>query len=130
MKGEVKMRTRLGVGVIIAILVASLNVAHAQPTNAPHYSHSQLRKMIQEAHTDQQYKELASYFRSRQDGYEQQAQAEKLEWIRRSQNATSVAAKYPRPADSSKNRYEYLTYEAGQMSQRAAHYESLTEKVQ
>jgi len=125
MKGEVKMRTRLGVGVIIAILVATLNVAHAQPTNAPHYSHSELRKMIQEAHTDQQYKELASYFRSRQQVYQQQAQAEKLEWIRRSQNVISVAAKYPRPADSSKTRYEYLTYEAGQMSQQAEHYERL-----
>jgi hypothetical protein len=119
------MRTRLGVGVIIAILVATLNVAHAQPTNASHYSHSELRKMIQEAHTDQQYKELASYFRSRQEGYEQQAQAEKLEWIHRSQNVTSVAAKYPRSADSSKTRYEYLTYEAGQMSQQAEHYERL-----
>jgi hypothetical protein len=86
--------------------------------------------MVQEAHTEEQYKELASYFRSRQQAYEQQAQVEKLEWEHRSENVTSVAAKYPRPVDSSRNRYEYFTYEAGQMSQRAEHYESLTGKAQ
>jgi hypothetical protein len=129
-EGEIKMRTRLGVGVIIAMLAATFNVAHAQPTNVPHYSHSELRKMIQEAHTEQQYRELASYFRSRQQTYEQQAQTEKLEWIHRSQNVTSVAAKYPRPADSSKSSYEYFTYKAGQMSQQAAYYERLTGKDQ
>lgn len=124
------MKTRGGVGVIIAMLVTTFNVAHAQPTNAPYYSHSELRKMIQEAHTDQQYKELASYFRSRQQAFEQQAQAEKLEWARQGQTVTGSAAKYPRPVDSSKNRYEYLTYEAVQMSQRAAHYESLSATAQ
>ncbi len=124
------MKTRVAVGVIIAMLVTTFNVAHAQPTNAPHYSHSELRKMIQEAHTDQQYMELASYFRSRQQDFEQQAQSEKLEWTRQGQNVTGSAAKYPRPIDSSKSRYEYLTYEAEQMSQRASHYESLSTKGQ
>ena len=124
------MRTRLGVGVIIAMLLATFNVVHAQPTNAPHYTHSELRKMMQEAHTDQQYKELASYFRSRQEAYEQQAQAEKLEWERRSQDVTSMAAKYPRPADSSRSRYEYFAYEAGKMRDQAARYEGLLAKAQ
>ena len=131
MKGEVRMRTRLGVGVIIAMFVITFNVvARAQTASAPHYSHSELRKMVQEAHTEQQYKELASYFRFRQQTFEQQAQVEKLEWERRSQNVTSLAAKYPRPVDSSKNRYEYFIYEARQMSQQAEHYESLSAKAQ
>jgi len=124
------MRTRLGVGVIIALLVAAFNVAPAQTASAPHYTRSELRKMVQEAQTEQQYRELASYFQSRQQAYEQEAQAEKLEWERRSQNVTSLAAKYPRPVDSSKNRYEYFTYMAGQMSQQAAHYESLSAQTQ
>jgi hypothetical protein len=124
-KWEVRMRTRVGVGVVMAILITTFVVAHAQPTSAPHYTHSELRKMIQEAHTDQQYKVLASYFRSQQQTFERQAQAEKVEWDRRSQNVTGAVAKYPRPVDSSKNRYEYFTYEAQQMGQQAAHYESL-----
>ena len=124
------MRTRLGVGVIIAMLVATFNVAHAQTTSAPHYTHSDLHKMIQAAHTEEQYKVLATYFRSQQQTFEQQAQAEKVEWDRRSQNVTGPAAKYPRPVDSSKNRYEYFTYEARQMNEQAAHYESLSAKAQ
>ena len=86
--------------------------------------------MIQAAHTEEQYKVLATYFRSQQQTFEQQAQAEKVEWDRRSQNVTGPAAKYPRPVDSSKNRYEYFTYEARQMNEQAAHYESLSAKAQ
>ena len=124
------MKTRLGVGVIIAMFVIAFNVAPAQTASAPRYTHSELRKMVQEAHTEQQYKELASYFRSRQQAFEQQAQVEKVEWSRRSQNVTSMAAKYPRPVDSSRNRYEYFIYEAGKMSQQAEHYESLSARAQ
>lgn len=119
------MRTRIGVGVIMAILVTTFIVAQAQPTSAPHYTHSELRKMIQEAHTEQQYRVLAFYFRSQQQILERQAQAEKVEWDRASQDVTGPVAKYPRPVDSSKNRYEYFTFEGQQMSQKAAHYESL-----
>jgi hypothetical protein len=124
------MKNKLGVGVAIAMLVIAFNSVFAQASGTPHYTHSELRKMTQEAHTEQQYKVLASYYRSQQQAFEQQAQAERVEWIRRSQNVTSLAAKYPRPVDSSKNRYEYLTYEAGQMSQQAAHFESLSARAQ
>jgi hypothetical protein len=81
--------------------------------------------MIADAHTPQQYQALATYFRSRQQVLEQQAQSEKLEWDRRSQITAASYQKYPRPADSSRDRYEYFTYEAQQMSQQAAHFESL-----
>jgi hypothetical protein len=124
------MRNRVGVGVLIVALVIAFNSVSAQTFGAPHYTHSELRKMIQEAHTEQQYKILASYFRSQQQTFEQQAQAEKVEWDRRSQNVTGPAAKYPRPVDSSKNRYEYFTYEARQMNKQATHYESLSDKAQ
>ena len=124
------MKTRLGVGVVIAMLVATFNVAHAQDASAPHYTHSELHKMIQEAHTEQEYTVLANYFRAQQQAFAQQAQVEKQEWVRRSQDATGPVGKYPRPADSSKNRYEYLTYKADQMNLQAAHYESLSAKSQ
>ena len=124
------MRIRLGVGVAIAMLTATFSAAHAQSAGTFHYTHAELHKMMQEAHTEQQYKVLASYFRSRQQAFVQQAQSEKQEWERRSQNVTGQAAKYPRPVDSSRSRYEYLTYEAEQMNQRAAHYESLSGREQ
>jgi hypothetical protein len=89
------------------------------------YGNADLKKMIHEAHTTQQYQALAAFFRSRQQAMEQQAKEEKAEWERRSQITTGIAQKYPRPVDSSRNRYEYFPYEAEQMSQQAAHYESL-----
>jgi hypothetical protein len=116
------IRTLQGMTLLI-VLAAGVAFAQAQ-TNAQ-YSHAELQKMIADAHTPQQYQALATYFRSRQQVLEQQAQSEKLEWDRRSQITAASYQKYPRPADSSRDRYEYFTYEAQQMSQQAAHFESL-----
>jgi hypothetical protein len=121
------IRTLQGVTLLI---VLAAGVAFAQPQTSAQYSHAELQKMIAEAHTPQQYQTLATYFRSRQQMLEQQAQSEKLEWDRRSQIAAASYQKYPRPADSSRDRYEYFTYEAQQMGQQAAHFESLAAPVQ
>jgi len=119
------MNTRIYVACMAIALAAGSVAARAESSTQVKYSNAELKQMEQEAHTAQQYQTLASYFRSRQQDFEQQAQSEKAEWERRSQNVTGPAAKYPRPVDSSKNRYDYFTYEAQQMSQQAAHYESL-----
>jgi hypothetical protein len=111
---------------MLALAIPAIGAASAQPSTAVHYSQSEVRKMIRQAHTPQQYQTLAAYFKAEQQAYERQAQSEKAEWERRSQNVTGLAAKYPRPVDSSKNRYEYFTYEAGQKAQQAAHFESLS----
>jgi hypothetical protein len=81
--------------------------------------------MMREARTADQYRTLADYFRSQQQHIELQAQAEKEEWQRRSQNVSGPAAKYPRPVDSSRNRYEYFSCEAQEMQRQAAHYDDL-----
>ena len=101
-------------------------VLQAESAADRNLSHAELAKMIRAAHTPQQYQSLAGYYRSRQAAFEKQAQEEKAEWDRRSQNIVGPAAKFPRPVDSSRNRYEYFTYEAQQMSQQATHYESLS----
>ena len=116
------IRTLQGVTLLI---VLAAGVAFAQSQTSAQYSHAELQKMIADARTPQQYQVLATYFRSRQQVLEQQAQSEKLEWDRRSQITAASYQKYPRPADSSRDRYEYFTYEAQQMSQQAAHFESL-----
>lgn len=97
----------------------------AAPMPQESYSHAELKAKVRDAHTQQQFQDLASYFRARQQYFQQQAAAEKLEWERRSQNIVGIQAKYPRPVDSSRNRYEYFSYEAGQMGMQADHYESL-----
>jgi hypothetical protein len=109
-----------------SLVVLAAGIAYAAPQMGTQYSHSELQAMIRGARSTQQYQQLATYFRSRQQSLEQQAQAEKAEWERRSQSNAGAAQKYPRPADSSKNRFEYFAYEADHMGQQAEHYESLT----
>jgi hypothetical protein len=81
--------------------------------------------MERSAQTPEQYQELASYFRTRQQDFRQQAVSEVPLMAWRSQFTFSLAAKYPRPFDSSRNRYDYFMYETHQMSQKAAYYEGL-----
>jgi len=112
--------------VVLAVTVTcSVN---AQPTDSHNYSKRGIKHMIRDAHTSQQYEELAAYYRSRQWSYRQQAQSEFIELERRMAIDTCLAAKYPRPIDSSRNRYEYFKYEAHQMEARAEHYEELSTK--
>ncbi len=115
---------------LTSLLVLSAGIVFAQPQTTRQYSHVELQKMIADAHTAPQYQVLATYFRSRQQALEQQAQAEKAEWDRRSQINAASYQKYPRPVDSSRDRYEYFTYQAQQMSQQAAHFESLLASAQ
>ncbi len=100
--------------------------ASVQP--APHYSRAELQNMIAQARTPQQYNSLAAYFRQRQQVFENKAESEKQEWERRSQNVSGAAAKYPRPADSSRNRYQYFESEAARMGAQATRYDALAEQ--
>ncbi len=99
--------------------------AHAQ--SSQNLSRAELKTMMETAHSSDQYQELASYFRWRQQVFGERAHTELVEWDRRSQIIGSIAEKYPRPVDSSRNRYEYFSYEEQQMSQKAAYYEKLSE---
>lgn len=118
----------LKAGIAVAILVAIVwaSTLGAQQANAPNYGKAEVRKMIREAHTPDQYRALANYFRAQQLAYRNQAKSEVLELERRWQFMSGPAAKYPRPVDSSRYRYEYFMYEAEQMNQRAIHYERLS----
>jgi hypothetical protein len=93
--------------------------------NGTHYTQAQLKQLKNGAHTPEQYKALADYYLDRQNNFLRQAAEEKQEWIRRSQGVMSVmmvAAKYPRPVDSSRIRYEYLTYKAAEAESQAEKY--------
>jgi len=114
----------------MTVAVATAGPILAQPSDHRTYTQSEIKQMIRDAHTAQQYHEIATYFEGRQQYFEQQAQSEKLEWERRSQNVTGPAAKYPRPVDSSRNRYEYFSYEAQHMALQAEHFEGLSAKSQ
>jgi hypothetical protein len=124
------MKRTIFVQFAMAFAVAIIGNVPPASAQVPQYSRAEVKQMIQDAHTSQQYQALAAYYRARQHEYKEQARAEMREWERRIQFDWGPAEKYPRPVDSSRNRYEYFTYEANQMSQKAAHFEGLANSTQ
>jgi hypothetical protein len=110
-----------------AMLLACAGMANAQTAstssgNATHYTREQLKQMMRDAHTPEQFSTLAAYYGAERQTYLQKAAEEKLEWERRSQNVVSVAAKYPRPVDSARYLYEYYMEEAAETGALSAKY--------
>jgi hypothetical protein len=122
------MKRNLCAAVVMAMVftgVASAQGSASSEGNGTSYSQAQLKQMMRDAHTPDQYKVLAGYFAGRHEYYQQQASEEKKEWIRRSQNVMVVAAKYPRPVDSARYLYEYYTLESSEAGDLAAKYAQL-----
>ena len=119
------MTYKITIIAVLAVGILATGSAGAQTAQAGNYSRSELKQMVHSAHTPDQYATLASYYRNRQQIFEQRAHAELTEWTRRSQFVFGPANKYPRPVDSSRNRYEYFSYEAQQMSHSADRYQQL-----
>ncbi len=112
-----------------AIISIAAYAATAEPSTTTQYSKSQIAETMRTAHSAVQYRMLAGYFKAQEQQFEEKASTEKQEWERRSENGTALNAKYPRPVDSSRNRYEYFSYKAQEMEQQAARYESLSASV-
>ena len=98
--------------------------ASAQTTaEKTQYSQKEVAQLTREAHTPEQYQALASYFRTQEKLFNEKALVEKQEWDRRSTITVGPAAKYPKPADSARNLYQYYSAKADEMATRAADYE-------
>lgn len=119
------MKRILQIALAIAGFEIATGVVVAETANPAHMSGSELRRMERQAHTPEQYQRVASACRAQQQYFQQEADAEMHEWIRRMQIVNPVWEKYPRPVDSSRNRYEYFKYEAQRMSDQASYYEAM-----
>ena len=97
----------------------------SSPETDAHYTKAQLKQLTLNAHAPTQYTALASYFGEQHEMYLQKAAEKKKEWVQLSQNATSAAAKYPRPADSVRNYYEYYMHKAAEAGTLEAKYSHL-----
>jgi hypothetical protein len=117
----------LAFGMAVPLLAENSNPVASQ--ESVHYSKAELAQLRKEAHTPEQYRALAVYFDHRKRSFQEQANQEKKEWERRSQNVGGPAAKYPRPVDSARNLYEYYDYEAHQAGALQAQYERLAESA-
>jgi hypothetical protein len=106
--------------------VGSAQSTAPSPETGAHCTQAQVKQLERNAHAPDQYKVLASYYGERQKAYLQQAAEEKKEWERRSKNVSGAFAKYPRPADSSRNLYEYYMSKASKAGELEAKYSRLT----
>jgi hypothetical protein len=98
--------------------------AFSSETDA-HYTKAQLKQLVLNAHTPEQYSALASYFEKQRANYLQKAEERRKEWVQLSQNGTSRALKVPRPADSVWNYYEDYMHKAVEASTLEAKYSHL-----
>jgi len=105
--------------------VASVPGAAASAETGSQFTPGQAKQMAREARAPEQYKMLASYYAKRQKDYLQKAAEEKAEWERRSQNIAGIQAKYPRPADSARNLYQYYMAMAADAEKLEAKYSRL-----
>lgn len=122
------MKSKLLIATAALVCAAAALTVRAESANSSvqDLSRADVNRMIKSAHSTDDYRTLASYYRSRQQQFEQQAQSEKAEWERRSAIPALAAAKYPNPVNSSKYRYEYFESQSQEMGRQAAHFEGLS----
>jgi hypothetical protein len=114
----------------LALVTAAATTASATPADkSSQPAPAQLKQMVRDAHTPEQYTALAQSYGQLQKSYLDKAAEEKQEWDRRSQNIVSIAAKYPRPVDSARNLYEYYSNKASEAGALAAKYSQLAAPV-
>ena len=112
------------------ISIALTTAASAQEAVSPagshsRYTHRQLKQMIRDAHTPEQYSAIANYYAGLQREYLRKAEEERQEWIRRSKDVIWTGAKTPRPMDSSRYAYQCYMSEATKAESAAAKYGQL-----
>jgi hypothetical protein len=118
-------------GLVTSLLAISLGctqfgvAATLTQESTNQYTPSQIRELRRTAHTPAQYDLLAEYYDKQQKKYSDLASVEHEEWLRRSQNVTSIAAKYPRPADSARNLYQYYVNRADDATKLSSKYHRL-----
>ena len=111
---------------IIATAAVAVSPAIIAPQPAAqNLNKVEVRQILRNAHSSSDFRALATYYRAEQARLQTKANAEKAEWERRENALSALSMKYPRPADSSRNRYQYFAYEADRMGAQAAYFESL-----
>ena len=123
------MRQNLYALCVLSFSFASVDGAQSPASSSrseTEYTQAQVKQLVRDAHTPEQYSDLAAFYFRQQAIYLQKAAEEKHDWVQRSQNTASIAEKYPRPVDSARNLYEYYAYEASKAGQLAAKFSRLS----
>jgi hypothetical protein len=102
---------------IVASIAALAALVPAQTASAgePSYSKKQVKEMMRDAHTPEQYRVLGAWFHSQEKMFDEKAAAEKKDWEQR-------VGGYRQDLDPAHNRYHYYVGKAQEMGERAADY--------
>ena len=123
-------RTTLVSAFLIAALAAGLKSAGAAtPGDKPEYTPAQIHKMAREARTVQQFTVLADYYQTRRRIFQRRAAEEMHLWAERNAVITPLSEKWPRPVDSSRNRYEYYEQMADESAALVERYNKLADRA-
>jgi hypothetical protein len=83
--------------------------------------------LVRTAHSAEQFNALADYYGQQQKHYLKLAAEAKTEWEERSGGVVNNRAKYPTPADTSRNFCKYNMYKASEAGALVAKYSRLAE---
>lgn len=121
------IRRLFAFSVVSIALATAASAQEAVSLSGSHslYTHSQLKQMIREAHTPEQYSALADYYTGLQRRYLREAEQDRREWVERSRNVTWTGSKAPRPMDFSRDAYQCDLSRAAKAESAAAKYGQL-----
>jgi len=122
-------RTLLTFAILTVALSAGVVPAAAAtaPSDQPEYTGAQIRKMVHEAHTVQQYTVLADYYKTRQRMFQRKAAEAMGLWAQRNAVISPVYEKWPRPVDSARNLHDYYETMAGDSAAKVDHFNHLAD---
>lgn len=115
-----KVAQRFLIAASIAALIA-LVPAQKAFAREPDYSRKQIKEMMRDAHTPEQYRALGAWFQSQEQMFDEKAAAEKKDWEQRIGGYRQ---------DPARNRYDYYIGKAQEMRARAADYEERADYAQ
>jgi len=114
---------------LVLIGAGSAQRAVASAGGGDHVSCAQLKQMAREARTPDQYQALANSYGSLQSYYLRQAADEERVWSRLRPITPTMYAKYPRPADSARNLYEYYVEKASKAGAMSTKYAQMAQST-
>jgi len=111
----------------ITLLATNLRATENSAQDEIQYTSAQIKKMVREAHTVEQYTVLSDYYATQQRMYKRKAADEMHLWALRAEVIAPLYEKWPRPVDSSRNRYQYFEFKVAQAGQLCAKYTRLAD---
>ena len=123
-------RVLVAIGIVtFALTAGAIHAAEKHSTDQPEYTNAQIKKMVREAHTAEQYTVLADYYAVQQRIYKRQAVEQMHLWRQRSEMPSPLSEKWPRPVDSARNLHDYYEYKAAQSAALFAKYDRLADAI-